>query len=159
MSSRLLGVGATFIALCACNTPFGFGGEDWGGDTARSPSQGLDTAVDTTPGLSWGASVVASRATCTDAAGTGLFVDVDGGQVWVIHDGFDGACCAEWQVAIGADDADPSHLSATYTNTATDTCACDCGGWEIEYVITGLSDGHYTLDAGDLSVSFDVATP
>ncbi len=140
-------------ALTACQTPFGFGGEEWDGtnDTAAG-----DPLPSYTPEDGASPSVLASHAFCADGRPQGMAAIVDGSDVWVTHVGFSNECtaCADWTVTPATTDTD---VVITYEDVDTTTCDCDCAVSGIEYVMTGFSAGTWTIAAGDDSVDVDLS--
>lgn len=141
--------------VCGCQTPFGFGGEDWE-DNVDDPfapedaASALDTA--NTDGAG-GPLVLASHAYCADGEPEGIAALVDGEDVWVTHVGFSDECtaCASWSVQAFTAVHD---VTLTYSDLDASTCDCDCAVFGIETVMTGFTDGTWQLAAGEDSVTF-----
>lgn len=142
--------------LCGCQTPFGFGGEEWE-DNVDDPFGAVDTTgelTDSASNDSAGPFVLAAHAFCADGEPEGMGALVDGADVWVTHVGFSDECtaCASWSVQAFPSGTD---VTVTYSDLDATTCDCDCGVFGIEYVMTGFTDGRWTLAAGEDSVAFD----
>jgi hypothetical protein len=143
-------------AICGCQTPFGFGGDEWD-DNVDDPfaendttSGNLDSASTDDAG---GPKVLAAHAYCAEGEPAGIAALVDGTDVWVTHVGFSDECasCASWSVDALTAGTD---VTVVYSDFDTATCDCDCAVQGIEYVMTGFTSGTWTLAAGDDSTSF-----
>ncbi len=141
---------------CGCQTPFGFGGEEWD-DNVDDPFVNNDTTqgvTDSAGAEATGPFVLAAHAYCADGEPHGMGALVDGANVWVTHVGFSDECtaCASWSVQAIPDGTD---VVIAYSDLDGATCDCDCGVFGIEYVMTGFTSGTWNLAAGDDAVSFD----
>lgn len=146
-------VAAAILALTACQTPFGFGGDEWEGDpdTARDlqdPSNMPEGA-----GAPY---VLAAHAFCADGQPQGMAAIVDGPDIWITHVGFSDECtaCADWSVSATPSGTD---VAIAYTDADAATCDCDCAVSGIEFIMTGFSAEPWTVSAGDASVGFDLS--
>ena len=141
--------------LAGCQTPFGFGGEEWEDNVddpfAPDAAAEFDTANSDDAG---GPQGLASHAYCADGEPQGMAVLVDGEDVWVTHVGFSDECsaCASWSVQAFTSLQD---VTLTYSDLDASTCDCDCAVFGIETVMTGFATGTWQLSAGDDSVTFD----
>lgn len=144
------------LGVTGCQTPFGFGGDDWQQDVddpidTTGGSETTDTSLDPMDDAT-GPSVLASHAWCAEGEPTGIASLVDGDDVWITHVGFSEECCADWYVgatAVGND------VTIDYTNLSEEVCDCDCAVYGIEYVMAGFTSGRWTVSAGGDRTSFD----
>lgn len=155
MTPRALLLTASAIAaLTACQTPFGFGGEEWEGDpdTARD-LQDPSNMPESGAGAPY---VLASHAFCADGQPQGMAAIVDGADVWITHVGFSAECtdCADWSVTATPSGTD---VAIAYTDVDATTCTCDCSVSGIEFIMTGFSAEPWTVSAGDDSVEIDLS--
>ena len=156
MSPRLLATALIALLLTACQTPFGFGGDEWDG-TNDTASQATGDSNALGPMGSGGApTVLAAHAWCADGEPEGLGALRDGANVWVTHVGFSDQCtdCSAWDVQATTTGTD---VAIAYTDVDATECDCDCGYSGIEFVMTGFTAEPWTIVAGDDSVEIDLS--
>lgn len=151
-------------SLVACQTPFGFGGEDWQGNTEDTLGNGdsntggqpaEDSALGDARGTPY---VLAQHESCAEGQPAGLAASVDdSGDVWFNHIGFSDECgaCADWSVTAIVDEV-TGEVNMTYADNDDATCDCDCGVQGLEFVMSGFDAGSWTVNAGDDSVTFEI---
>jgi hypothetical protein len=131
------------VLLGGCDSYNGVGGEEW----YATGSEQADAEINAEPpsDLAEVPTILAGHAWCSGAAETSFDAIGDTGEIWVMHAGFDASCCMSYDIAVAADGA---NLNVTYTGSG-EACDCTCEGFSIEYVITGVTPGDWTVNAED----------
>jgi hypothetical protein len=132
---------AILALVPACDTPFGFGGQELeidGAAEASAPMGEFDSANDT----------------CTEGTVDAALSATGGSGTLDVTHAFDGDCCAEWVPSAVVSETEEWVIDLAYTN---DAAACDCTcGFTLEYTLQDVPAGDWTIRADGLEASATV---